>query len=202
MSDHDAKIGPVGLTRAIGLLAARGDPIKLSTLSRYVAKYADALNPETRGKRTVVDFETLAEHRSQNVNREATTAARPSSKAVGRADEAALNIRAQRQMRELELAERIGAVTPTREVQDAAASAVSALKNAFALALNDTADVISKVANVEARIVRPHLRAFERRGLEAFVRVLADHGFVESPGSPDGDQASTRQVPSGGQSDA
>jgi hypothetical protein len=178
-------IGAVGLTRAVELLGARGDPVKLSSLSRYVQKYADALTPETHGKRTVVDFETLAEHRAQNIHSGggASTARSPSA-ASGRADEAALNIRAQRQMRELELAERIGALTPTREVENAALSAVSALKNAFALALNDTASVIGAVANIEPRLIRPHLRAFEKKGLEAFVRVLADHGLAE--GEPDG----------------
>lgn len=172
-------IGRVSLNRALELLKAAGDEVKQSTLSRYVAKYADALSPERRGRELTIDFESLVEHRAQNINRDAPSAPRSVITMRGRADEAALNTKAQRQLRELELAERLGAVTPTREVQDAAASAVSALKNAFALALNDTADVLAKVVNVEPRLVRPHLRAFERKGLDAFVRVLADHGLVE-----------------------
>ena len=96
-----------------------------------------------------VDFDALAQHRAANVNmgyRGRPQGKRPAARSEfdqaisiprGRADEAALNIRAQRQMRELEIAERIGALTPTREVRDAAAEAVSALRNAFALSLND-----------------------------------------------------------------
>jgi hypothetical protein len=177
------------MSRALALLASRGDPVKQSTLSRYVDKYADALKPERRGREVTIDFETLVEHRAQNIHRDAGTAASPSesdaagepTKRAGRADEAALNIRAQRQMRELELAERVNLVTPTREVEEAALAAVSALKNAFALALNDTAEAIANVVNVEPRVVRPHLRAFEKKGLNAFVGVLADHTAQREP---------------------
>lgn len=181
----DACIGPVNLNRALQLLAARGDPVKQSTLSRYVAKYADALKPEKRGREIIVDFEALAAHRAENINREAPAPAPAASNAPklhrGRADEAAANIRVQRQIRELELAERSKALTPTREVEEAALAAVSALKNAFALALNDTADVIANVVGVEPRLIRPHLRTFEKKGLDAFVRTLADHGFARDP---------------------
>jgi hypothetical protein len=75
-------------------------------------------------------------------------------------------------MRELDIAERTGALTPTRDVQAAAAEAMSALRNAFALALNDSAAVIADVCGVEPRIVRPHLKAFEKLGLDAFARAL------------------------------
>ena len=75
-------------------------------------------------------------------------------------------------MRELEIAERIGALTPTREVRAAAAEAVSALRNAFALSLNDSAAVLAHAFNIEPRLVRPYLKAFEKNGLEAFARAL------------------------------
>ncbi len=129
----------VSLRRARELLAERGDRIEQSTLSRYVSKYADAIDPQRDGRETTVDFEALAKHRSENINRTEPAASSPASTSIkrGRADESALNIRAQRQMRELEIAERIGALTPTREVRSAAAEAVSALRNAFALSLND-----------------------------------------------------------------
>lgn len=75
-------------------------------------------------------------------------------------------------MRELEIAERIGALTPTREVRAAAAEAMSALRNAFALSLNDSAAALAHAFNLEARLVRPHLKAFEKNGLDAFARAL------------------------------
>ena len=75
-------------------------------------------------------------------------------------------------MRELEIAERIGALTPTREVRSAAAEAVSALRNAFALSLNNSASALANAFNLEPRLVRPHLKAFEKNGLDAFARAL------------------------------
>ena len=135
---HGIPSGRVNLRRARELLAERGDRVEQSTLSRYVSKYADALEHRRDGRETTIDFESLAKHRSENVNRTAASSTSPAQSVQrGRADEAALNIRAQRQMRELEIAERIGALTPTREVRSAAAEAVSALRNAFALALNE-----------------------------------------------------------------
>ena len=75
-------------------------------------------------------------------------------------------------MRELEIAERIGALTPTREVRAAAAEAMSALRNAFALSLNDSAAALAHAFNIEPRLVRPYLKAFEKNGLDAFARAL------------------------------
>jgi hypothetical protein len=165
----------VNLSRARELLAEMGDRIGQPALSRYVAKYADALDPQRDGRETTINFEALVQHRGENINRAATSpSASPASVSIsrGRAHEASLNIRAQRQMRELEIAERIGALTPTREVRAAAAEAMSALRNAFALALNDSAAALAHAFNLEPRLVRPHLKAFEKNGLEAFARAL------------------------------
>jgi hypothetical protein len=164
----------VSLKRARELLVERGDLVGQSALSRYVTKYSDALDPQKDGRETTIDFEALAKHRSENINRTEPAASSPASTSIkrGRADEAALNIRAQRQMRELEIAERIGALTPTREVRAAAAEAMSALRNAFALALNDSASALAAAFNLEPRVVRPYLKSFEKAGLDAFARAL------------------------------
>jgi hypothetical protein len=171
--------GRVNLRRARELLAERGDRVEQSTLSRYVSKYADALEHRRDGRETTIDFESLANHCGENVNRTAASSTTSvQSVRRGRADEAALNIRAQRQMRELEIAERIGALTPTREVRSAAAEAVSALRNAFALALNDAASALANAFNLEPPLVRPHLKAFEKNGLGAFARALLENDLV------------------------
>jgi hypothetical protein len=166
----------VNLTRARELLAEQGDLVEQSTLSRYVTKYADVLDPQKDGRDTIIDFEILAQHRRENIGRAAPSSSPAPTPAIskGRADEAAKNIRAHRQLRELEIAERIGALTPTREVRAAAAEAVSALRNAFALSLNDSAAAMASALNTEARLVRPHLKAFERNGLDAFSRALLE----------------------------
>jgi hypothetical protein len=165
----------VNLRRARELLVERGDRIGQPALSRYVSKYADALDPQRDGRETTINIEALVQHRSENINRAASApSSAPASVSIskGRANEAALNIRAQRQMRELEIAERVGALTPTREVRAAAAEAVSALRNAFALSLNDSAAALAHAFNIEPRLVRPYLRTFEKNGLNAFARAL------------------------------
>jgi hypothetical protein len=168
--------GRVNLKRARELLAELGDVVDQSTLSRYVHKYGDVLDPQKDGRDTIIDFEILAQHRRENIGRVAPSSSPVPAPAVskGRADEAAKNIRAHRQLRELEIAERIGALTPTREVRAAAAEAVSALRNAFALSLNDSAAAMASALNTEARLIRPHLKAFERNGLDAFSRALLE----------------------------
>jgi hypothetical protein len=165
----------VNLKRARELLAERGDRIGQPALSRYIAKYSDAIDSQKDGRETTVDFETLAKHRGENINRAASApSSSPASVSIskGRAHEASLNIKAQRQIRELDIAERIGALTPTREVRAAAAEAVSALRNAFALSLNDSASALANAFNLEPRLVRPYLKAFEKNGLDAFGRAL------------------------------
>jgi hypothetical protein len=167
--------GRVNLRRAREMLAERGDRVGQPALSRYIAKYSDALDPQKDGRETTVDFETLAKHRGENINRAASVPPGPPASvsiSKGRAHEASLNIRAQRQMRELEIAERIGALTPTREVRAAAAEAMAALRNAFALSLNDSAAALAQAFNLEPRLVRPYLKSFEKNGLEAFARAL------------------------------
>jgi hypothetical protein len=175
----------VNLSRARELLAEMGDRIGQPALSRYVSKYADALDPQRDGRELTINFEALVQHRGENINRAASApSSSPASVSVskGRAHEASLNIKAQRQIRELDIAERIGALTPTREVRAAAAEAMSALKNAFALSLNDSAAALAHAFNLEARLVRPHFKAFEKLGLDAFARAL-----IEAELEPDAD---------------
>jgi hypothetical protein len=171
----------VNLRRARELLAEMGDRIGQPSLSRYVAKYADALDPQRDGRETTINFEALVQHRSENINRAATApSSSPASVSVskGRAHEASLNIKAQRQIRELDIAERIGALTPTREVRAAAAEAMSALRNAFALSLNDSAASLAHAFNIEPRLVRPYLKTFSASGLDAFARALMEKDLV------------------------
>ena len=174
----------VSLKRARELLAERGDRVGQSALSRYLSKYSDVLDPRRDGRETTVDFEALAKHRSENINRtESAATSSPTSVSVqrGRADEAALNIRAQRQMCELEIAERIGALTPTRWPRCAMPSRLRSTISASAIA---------NAFNLEARLVRPHLKAFEKNGLDAFARALLENDLVAAlepdEGSPVG----------------
>jgi hypothetical protein len=125
--------GLVSLRVASDLLAEAGDPVEASSLSRYVAKYADALMPQKKGRELLVDITVLAQHRRENVRM--PTRELPVVGTRTRVDEAAGNLRAQRQLRELELAERTGALTRKSDVEEAAVDALTMLKNAFALAI-------------------------------------------------------------------
>jgi hypothetical protein len=178
MTSHTC-IGEVSLKRALELLAEQGDPVKQSTLSRYVAKYADALEPKRRGKEIVIDFEMLATHRRENIRLDGAVVETPATQSAGtRSEEAAANIRAQRRLRELELGEREGLLILKRDAEDAAHAAFGAMRSALALALNDTAETLASLTGCEARLIRPHLRAFEKKGLDQFVRVLTDRELL------------------------
>jgi hypothetical protein len=177
--------GLVSLTRAAELLTEAGDVVERSTLSRYIAKHADALNPARQGRETVINFEALAQHRKENIRLAVAPSTKPYAQVRARSDEAAANLRAQRRLRELELGRQEGLLILKSDAEEAAHSAVSALRSALALALNDTADVIASVTGSEVRLVRPHLRAFEKKGLDQFVRVLADYDLLgENPDAP------------------
>jgi hypothetical protein len=187
MAGFGASETRVSLARARELLADLGDLVGQSSLSRYVSKYADALDPQRDDRELTINFEALVQHRRENINRAATapSSAPPSASILkGRAAEGALNIKAQRQLRELDIAERISALTPTSEVRAAAAEAVAALRNAFALSLNDSAAALAHAFNLEARLARPHLKAFEKNGLDAFARALVV-AELDPAGRPD-----------------
>jgi len=170
---HDST-GLVSVTEAAARLTREGDRVERSTLSRYITKHADALQPQTRGRDTLIDFAKLKEHRGQNIR---LADAKPHETQRSRSDEGAANLRAQRQLRELDIAERLKTLAPRADVENAAYSAVAALKTAFAGAVSDTAEAIAAACSTEARLVRPHLRTLERLALEAFVKELAKQDF-------------------------
>lgn len=172
--------GIVNLTDAAGLLCERGDTITRPALSRYVKSHADALLPTVDGGQTFVDFERLAAHRAENIRLDLGAAApKPqASLESSRSDEAARNIRAQRVLRDLEIAERVALVVPRSEVEEAARDAVAAMRNALSQASSDTAAAIAGAVGCDDRLVRPHLRAFERLALAAFVQHLEKRRLV------------------------
>lgn len=169
--------GTVNLTRAAELLTDAGDPVTRSTLSRYVKNHADALNPTIESGQTFVDYEALAAHRRENIRLDLSDKSSISlerSEESNRADEVARNVRAQRLSRELDLAERVKLLIPRREVEEAAIAAVTSMRNALALAQTEIAEQIGAAVGCEPRLIRPHLRAFERVALETFVKDLAN----------------------------
>lgn len=167
--------------------AAQRLGLERSTLSRYVKQHADALAPQKSGRETLVDFDALKAHRDENIRlAEAAPAARARHPG-GRNDEQAMRTRVQRQIGELDLADRLRLTVPRAEVEDAGVAAVSAMRNAFDLSLEGAAESIGALTRTEPRLIRPALRQLCARALDAFVRQLQEREIV-APGATEADE--------------
>jgi hypothetical protein len=158
------------------MLTAAGDKVDRTSLSRYVSSHADALNPQRRGRETIVDFDALSLHRQQNIRLGGD--AKPFAAARSKVDESKAKLIVDRQLKELDLAERQGVLTLVPEVEEAAIAAIGMMRGAFALAVNDIAETMALALASEARLIRPHLRALEIKALDAFVKALADRDLA------------------------
>jgi hypothetical protein len=165
----------VNLRRARDLLAERGDLVGQSALSRYVSKYADALDPQRDGRETTIDYEALAKHRSENINRaEASSLSQaPVSIKRDRADEAARNIKAQRELRELDLDQRRGVLVRVAKVEDALASAGEKIVRIVDQLPMDADDLATAVAKGGVSALRLALKEIARRQRTAIADALS-----------------------------
>ncbi|EJW12620.1 hypothetical protein A33M_1903 [Rhodovulum sp. PH10] len=161
----------VSLTEAAARLAAIGDRVDRSTLSRYVSSHAAALGPVRRGRETLVSFDVLREHRAKNIR---LGDAKPFAPARSKSDSQARKVDAEARLRELELAREERHITSVAEVVDGAHAAVAAMRAAFDLAINDTAEQLGQRLGVEPRLVRPFLRQLGNKGQDAFARAMAE----------------------------
>jgi hypothetical protein len=165
----------VNLRRARDLLAERGDLVGQSALSRYIAKYADAVDPQKDGRETTIDFEALAKHRSENINgAEASSPSRaPVSIKRDRADEAARNIKAQRELRELDLDQRRGVLVRVAKVEDALATAGEKIVRIVDQLPMDADDLATAVAKGGVAALRLALKEIARRQRTAIADALS-----------------------------
>ncbi|WDQ98176.1 hypothetical protein PSC71_13155 [Devosia sp. J2-20] len=171
----------ISITEAAKRLSSDGDQVDRSTLSRYVTQHAEALPTRREGKSNLVDFRVLAQHRSENVRLQLPS--RPNivgdlalSKQpianISRGNAAARDKEAVAQMRELDLAERLGRVTSTSEVADAGQSAVVMMRNAFERAVESEAAALALKYGWDERVVRVSLKSFANVGVDVFHREL------------------------------
>lgn len=167
-----------------------GDKVDRSSLSRYVRQHAADLKPAQRGRETVVDFDRLAAHRRRNVK---VVDTKPFEDDVDFGVERAGKTRAERLRIELDLGERQGVLTVVREVENAAHAALGSMRNALSNAAGDTSEAIAKALDVEASLIRPHIRVYERLALAAFVQGLTENSVIrgedldQAPDEDDGD---------------
>lgn len=210
----------LSITDAAARLSAAGDPIDRSTLSRYLKQHADALPTRRDGKRHLVEFGALAQHRAENVRIAASNRGlgpdagansgmpvparaernpahrgwQPGRFAGTQADGVARKALADAEMREMDLARRRSELTPTAEVDQAARDAVALMQSAFERAVETESATLSVRYGLEERIWRIALKAFARAGLDAFnreIRELLDRRADPATGLEAGPAAGT-----------
>lgn len=181
----------VTLREAVRRLNEAGDGVSKSALSRYLKQHAEALPVERKGRDALLDYEALRKHRAENIRlgdaspraqaKTEPSPQRPSTQAEG----AARKLAAEAEIKELQLAKEKGQLAPVAEVQEASREAVTQMRAAFDLAVNQTAELVASRFGGEARLVRPLLKQMIRAGLEEFARAMSEIALTaeESPQS-------------------
>lgn len=175
----------ISITEAAARLSDAGDPVDRSTLSRYVSQYAEALPTRREGKSNLVDYEALVAHRAENIRlrkpvQVTRQASRPQARQLpGRftgtqSDGLARKVNAEAEIKEMDLAERRGALTPTAEVDQAGRDAIALMQAAFDRAVETEAANLSVRYGWDERVTRIALKTFARRGLEVFNREIRE----------------------------
>lgn len=158
--------------------AAEGQPVERSTLSRYIKRYASAIEQRREGRETLIDVDALLEHRKINIRVErGSVEPYKADRRIASSKERKGEIEVRRAEIELEDAEeerarKRGEIVSVSDVVRAAEAAVRAFSSALDAAESDAADEIAKRTRSEARHVRPGLRVLKRAALEAFQREL------------------------------
>lgn len=173
----------ISITDAAKRLSASGDAVDRSTLSRYISQHAEALPTRREGKSNLVDFGLLSQHRAENVRLQQLVLTRrvepgPGGRAenaqssLTQANAAARDKEAVAQLRELDLAERLGKLTSVTEVADAGQSALVMMRNAFDRAVEGEAQALSLKYGWDERVTRIALKNFASIGIDVFHREL------------------------------
>jgi len=154
----------VSISDAAKMLSTPTEKLTRSSLSRYVTRYADALNPVTEGRKRLVDIEILERHRQENVNIE-TPAVAPEIAPASDPELTAKRRRAEADasLKEIELERALGSLCPVSEVEAAAREAVSILTSKEANVVAETAEAMAAKLGVDAPVLRSHLKEMARR---------------------------------------
>jgi hypothetical protein len=193
----------VSITDAAARLTALGDPVDRTTLSRYLKQHAAALPVEQSGRQRLVEWDDLLAHRRENVRLQAgglpapiarepaAPAARPPSRFAGSEVDATGRLRmAQARDAELNLAERLKAVTPVSEVDRAGRDAVALMRSAFERAVDTEADRINLRYGWDTRAVRAVLKSFAKIGVDVFHgEVMKAIEAMRQPAAKEGEAA-------------
>lgn len=148
--------------------AAKKLGVTRSTLSRYVKRYAGALNPVRDGKSTLVDMDALERHRSENITIDAPATQRVFGEAKKASDAKTRKAEVDADRAELDYLERLGKVVSATEVIEAGRAAVAEMQAMGDKLTSDTADKIAAKIQCEARLVRPLLRGMIEQMMQSF----------------------------------
>lgn len=161
----------VSITEAAGRLG-----MDRSTLSRYVKQHAEVLPVRYQGKFGLIDYVALVAHRGENIRLPQGPVHVPTQAKAGRrfegsqADAAARDKLAVAEMREMDLAERRGTLTPVSEVDAAGRNAVVLMQSAFERAIERRAAEIALRYSWDEKQVRVALKSLVGDGMEEFNR--------------------------------
>ena len=134
-----------------------------------------SIRPNAAGRRSSTTGR-WRKHRRANIR---IADAKPFAEDIDFGAERAGKTRAERLRIELDLGERQGVLTVVDKVENIAHAAVGMMRNALSNAAGETAEAIAKATGIEAQVIRPHIRAFERLALAAFVRGMTENGVVD-----------------------
>ncbi|TIL54591.1 MAG: hypothetical protein E5Y83_02775 [Mesorhizobium sp.] len=186
--ETDADAGEwISITDAAARLSAAGDRIDRSTLSRYLKQHSEALPTREEGKSHLVEYGALVAHRGENIRlRNISPVAglapgfgspkgRPVTRFAGsQSDGQARKAQADAEMREMDLAQRRGELTPTAEVDKAGRDAIALMQSAFDRAIESEAASLSVKYGWDERVARIALKSFVRAGLDDFNREIRE----------------------------
>lgn len=173
----------LSITEAAARLTESGDPVDRSTLSRYLTQHAEALPTRRDGRSNLVEFGVLVAHRRENIRLRSPA---PILRAPGRdnrnsarfsgtqSDGLARKVNAEADIKEMDLAERRGSLTPTAEVDQAGRDAVALMRAAFERAVEAEAATLSVRYGWDERVARIALKGFAKRGIEVFNREIRE----------------------------
>ncbi|WP_376704697.1 hypothetical protein RQ479_08100 [Mesorhizobium sp. ISC25] len=187
--ETDADAGEwISITDAAARLSAAGDRIDRSTLSRYLKQHSEALPTREEGKSHLVEYGALVAHRGENIRLRnippvagglapgfGSPKGRPVSRFAGsQSDGQARKAQADAEMREMDLAQRRGELTPTAEVDKAGRDAIALMQSAFDRAIESEAASLSVKYGWDERVARIALKSFVRAGLDDFNREIRE----------------------------
>lgn len=176
----------ISITEAAARLSEDGDHVDRSTLSRYLSQYSEALSTRREGKSNLVEFGALVAHRAENIRlrkpapaqrqaaRTPTGRQQPGRFAGTQSDGLARKVNAEAEIKEMDLAERRGDLTPTAEVDQAGRDAIALMQAAFDRAVETEAASLSVRYGWDERVTRIALKTFARRGVEVFNREIRE----------------------------